>query len=245
MKKYVRCEFGHYYDPSKYESCPHCFARSAGLGEELTVAKSPIDEKVDKAYGLNDADAEEPIQAPARRRAPDVRPAYAEPAAPVERTAPVRAEEPVRKPVAPVQDEMFYAPAEPAPQDEDPITVAKLEQQTGVNPPVGWLVEIAGPNKGKTFEIHAERNTLGRSSAMDICLKGDVGISRDTNGVVSYNPRNRDFHIIPGEGKAIIYLNGRELMGPEELRPYDRVEISDTALVFVPLCGEQFCWEEV
>ena len=34
-------------------------------------------------------------------------------------------------------------------------------------------------------------------------------------------------------------------MGPEELRPYDRVEISDTALVFVPLCGEQFCWEEV
>lgn len=245
MKKYVRCEFGHYYDPSKYESCPHCFARSAGLGEELTVAKSPIDEKVDKAYGLNDADAEEPIQAPARRRAPDVRPAYAEPAAPVERTAPVRAEEPVRKPAAPVQDELFYAPAEPAPQDEDPITVAKLEQQTGVNPPVGWLVEIAGPNKGKTFEIHAERNTLGRSSAMDICLKGDVGISRDTNGVVSYNPRNRDFHIIPGEGKAIIYLNGRELMGPEELCPYDRVEISDTALVFVPLCGEQFCWEEV
>lgn len=222
--KFKRCEFGHYYDPSKYDRCPHCFARSSGVEAEYTVAKRPVDERVMQAYDLDDYDAP----------APSPRAAQAAPAAP----------QPAERPVAPVAPVAPAAPA-PMPEAEDSVTVARLARDTGINPPVGWLVQITGANKGKAYEVHAERNTIGRSSAMDICLKGDLGVSRDTNGVLSYNPRNRSFHLIPGEGKAILYVNGQELLSPQELNAYDCIEISETALLFVPLCGERFAWEDL
>lgn len=222
--KFKRCEFGHYYDPSKYDRCPHCFARSSGVEAEYTVAKRPVDERVMQAYDLDDYDAP----------APSPRAAQAAPAAP----------QPAERPAAPAASAAPAAPA-PMPEAEDSVTVARLARDTGINPPVGWLVQITGANKGKAYEVHAERNTIGRSSAMDICLKGDLGVSRDTNGVLSYNPRNRSFHLIPGEGKAILYVNGQELLSPQELNAYDCIEISETALLFVPLCGERFAWEDL
>ena len=222
--KFKRCEFGHYYDPSKYDRCPHCFARSSGVEAEYTVAKRPVDERVMQAYDLDDYDAP----------APSPRAAAAAPVAPAAQAAPA-APQPAERPAAPA----------PMPEAEDSVTVARLARDTGINPPVGWLVQITGANKGKAYEVHAERNTIGRSSAMDICLKGDLGVSRDTNGVLSYNPRNRSFHLIPGEGKAILYVNGQELLSPQELNAYDCIEISETALLFVPLCGERFAWEDL
>ena len=65
--KFKRCEFGHYYDPSKYDRCPHCFARSSGVEAEYTVAKRPVDERVMQAYDLDayDAPAPSPRAAPA------------------------------------------------------------------------------------------------------------------------------------------------------------------------------------
>ena len=191
--KYIRCEYGHYYDPEKYTSCPHCAAFRAGEEPEYTVAKKPVDDIVMEAYSLRE-DAPVKVQA--------------------------------------------------APVDDDPVTVAKVAEDKGIDPPVGWLVETNGPHKGEAFVIHSERNTVGRGNGMDICLKGDVSVSRENNAVLSYNPRNREFHLIPGEGKAIVYLNGDELLSPAALSAYDRIEIGHTALLFLPLCGESFSWEE-
>ena len=146
-----------------------------------------------------------------------------------------------------VRKDVVRAAVQPLPvqeAEEDSVTVARVEKITGSDPVVGWFVQITGENRGKTYEIHSERNTIGRANGMDICLKGDLGVSRDTNGVISYNPRNRCFHLIPGEGKAIIYVNGEELLTPVQLHAYDRIEISDTALLFLPLCGERFAWED-
>lgn len=146
-----------------------------------------------------------------------------------------------------VRKDVVRAAVQPQPvqeAEEDSVTVARVEKITGSDPVVGWFVQITGENRGKTYEIHSERNTIGRANGMDICLKGDLGVSRDTNGVISYNPRNRCFHLIPGEGKAIIYVNGEELLTPVQLHAYDRIEISDTALLFLPLCGERFAWED-
>lgn len=235
--KFKRCEFGHYYDPSKYESCPHCFARTSGMDAEYTVAKAPIDERVMQAYDLEyDLPDDAPIQAPSRNRNGTPRAATQYEATP----APAMQPRPAAMPAAPAAQVIPVTPA-----DDESVTVARMEMQTGIDPVVGWLVQVSGSNKGKAYDIHSERNTIGRSSAMHICIKGDVGISRDTNGVLSYNPRNRSFHIIPGEGKAIIYVNDQELLAPMELYAYDRIEISDTALLFIPLCGEKFCWEDV
>lgn len=196
--KYIRCEYGHYYDPEKYAACPHCAAFRAGEEPEYTVAKRPVDEQVMDAYSLR-----------------------GDPAS-------------------------YVSSAEPqmAPEDNDPVTVARVAEDKGIDPPVGWLVEVNGPHKGEAFVIHSERNTVGRGSSMDICLKGDVSVSRENNAILSYNPRNREFHLIPGEGKAIVYVNGEELLTPSALCAYDRIEIGHTALLFLPLCGEKFNWEE-
>lgn len=196
--KYIRCEYGHYYDPSKHNACPHCQVR--GRQDEYTVAKTPVDDRVAEIF-----DVERPAQ-------------Y---------EVPAKAEQ--QKPVVQM--------------DEDSVTVARMAQDAGFDPVVGWFVQITGENRGKTYEIHSERNTIGRANGMDICLKGDLGVSRDTNGVISYNPRNRAFHLIPGEGKAIIYVNGEELLTPVELHAYDKIEISETTLLFLPLCGEKFAWD--
>lgn len=205
--KYTRCEYGHYYDPSKYNSCPHCSVRLRQ--DEFTVAKSPVDERVAEIFDLQQ-ESEPVIEAPVRR----------------------------------TQEAQGKAAREIPDAQEDSVTVARVAAITGIDPVVGWFVQTTGENRGKTYEIHSERNTIGRSSGMDICLKGDIGISRDTNGVISYNPRNRSFHLIPGEGKAIIYVNGEELLSPVQLCAYDRIEISETTLLFLPLCGEKFSWEE-
>lgn len=226
--KFKRCEYGHYYDPSKYDRCPHCFARGSGLESEYTVAKQPLDERVMQAYDLDAYDA--PVQAPARPKAPA-------PQAPVQQAAPV--------PPAPAQS--AAAPAQPAVQMEadEAATVARLATDAGIDPPVGFLIQITGGNKGKFYPIHSERNSIGRANGNDVVLKGDLGVSRESNAVLSYDPRARAFHLIPGEGKAIVYVNGEELLAPRALSSYDCVEISDTALLFLPFCGEKFAWEDL
>ena len=221
--KFKRCEYGHYYDPSKYDRCPHCFARGSGLESEYTVAKQPLDERVMQAYDLDAYDAPARPQPPAQQAAP------VPPAAPVQQV--------------PVQQ----APAQPAAQMEadEAATVARLATDAGIDPPVGFLIQITGGNKGKFYPIHSERNSIGRANGNDVVLKGDLGVSRESNAVLSYDPRARAFHLIPGEGKAIVYVNGEELLAPRALSSYDCVEISDTALLFLPFCGEKFAWEDL
>ena len=228
--KFKRCEYGHYYDPSKYDRCPHCFARGSGLESEYTVAKQPLDERVMQAYDLDAYDA--PVQAPARPKAPA-------PQAPVPPAAPVQ-------PAVPVQQAPAQPMAAPAQMEADEVaTVARLATDAGIDPPVGFLIQITGGNKGKFYPIHSERNSIGRANGNDVVLKGDLGVSRESNAVLSYDPRARAFHLIPGEGKAIVYVNGEELLAPRALSSYDCVEISDTALLFLPFCGEKFAWEDL
>ena len=56
--------------------------------------------------------------------------------------------------------------------------------------------------------------------------------------------RNNRFNLIPGEGRNIVYLNGEELFSPMPLKAYDLIDFGQTKLLFVPLCGEQFRWED-
>ena len=127
---------------------------------------------------------------------------------------------------------------------DDQMTVGVAERRMGIDPPVGWLVCVSGAARGTDYSIRSERNTLGRSDRMNIVIKGDLGISRDGHAVISYNPRARTFTLLPGEGKSIIYLNGQEVLFPVKLSAYDRIEISETTLVFIPLCSEIFSWDD-
>ena len=121
-------------------------------------------------------------------------------------------------------------------------TVAIVRKQTGMDPVVGWLVCIAGPDKGRDYRVRSERNSIGRAADMVICIAGDAAISRENHAFISFNPRKSSFRIGPGESRGMVYLNGEEVDVPMPLNAYDRIELGETTLLFIPLCGEQFSW---
>lgn len=123
-------------------------------------------------------------------------------------------------------------------------TVAIFQTEQGVDPVVGWLVCMEGKEKGKDYRIHSDNNYVGRSDKMDICIKNDDTISRENQAVVTYDAGDRCFYISPGEGRSIIRLNGKAIFQTVEIHAYDRVTIGKTELLFIPLCGENFAWEE-
>lgn len=123
------------------------------------------------------------------------------------------------------------------------VTVAMVRKKIGIDPVVGWLVCVRGPEKGRDYRIRSERNGIGRGADMAICIAGDEAISRENHAFVSFNPRKGSFRIAPGDGRGMTYLNGEEVDVPMPLNAYDRIELGQTHLLFVPLCGAHFNWE--
>lgn len=123
------------------------------------------------------------------------------------------------------------------------VTVAMVRKKIGIDPVVGWLVCIQGPEKGRDYRVRSERNGIGRGADMAISINGDEAISRENHAYISFNPRKGSFRIAPGDGRGMTYLNGEEVDVPMPLQAYDRIELGQTHLLFVPLCGEQFNWE--
>jgi hypothetical protein len=127
-------------------------------------------------------------------------------------------------------------------QRDTGVTVAIVRKKTGMDPVVGWLVCVDGPEKGRDYRIRSEKNYIGRDSSMDICISGDETISRENHAMISFNPRNLGFSIAPGNSRGLVYLNGKEVGVPEDLKPYDLIELGQCKLSFVAFCGEKFQW---
>ncbi len=125
-------------------------------------------------------------------------------------------------------------------------TVALYQgQKVGIEPVVGWLVCIAGPDRGRDYRIRPERNFIGRSKSQHICIESDEAISREKHAILTFNPKKRSFKIQPGESAGMVYVNDEDLDASKELQMFDEIEIGRTKLRFVPLCGPDFMWEEL
>jgi hypothetical protein len=135
------------------------------------------------------------------------------------------------------------SPSPKTPVGDDAITQPLRLGEDTIDPVVGWLVCVHGPEKGKDYRIRSENNTLGRSSDMYICISGDESISRERHATITFDPRRNAFHVIPGTGRGVVYLNGEALLAHKELTPYDEISLGKTKLVFVPFCGDKFKWE--
>lgn len=124
-----------------------------------------------------------------------------------------------------------------------------IMDQDVFDPDVGWLVCIAGPDRGRSFALKAKGNTIGRSSAkhrFDISLDKDLNISREAIvASISYDAKRNSFVFICGE-TSILYVNGEVAGSRMALHPFDAIEIgnSETTLLFVPLCGARFNWAD-
>lgn len=117
------------------------------------------------------------------------------------------------------------------------------EQHEGFDPVVGWLVCIEGVMKGQDFRIRPEKNFIGRSEEMHIYLAGDTAISRKNHAVISYNPQERNFFLIPGDGVGLVYHNNEAVYSPTELNTYDLIQMGRSKFIFIPLCGIHFEWD--
>jgi len=193
-----RCPNGHFYNPAKFSSCPHCGVAGIDIGPTRPVMNPTVPVGGGPMGGAEGATT--PIHAGGNS-----------------------AEQATRG---------YYD------------TEADKKGEKRVDPIVGWLVCIEGPDRGRDFRIKAENNAIGRSPRMDICISGDARISRDNHAIVAFEPRNAEFRLLAGGARGLVYLNGKMVDASVVLNPYDTIELGDSKLTFVPFCGERFRWTE-
>lgn len=134
------------------------------------------------------------------------------------------------------------APAAPRPKKEMSATIALNVSDAGISLVCGWLVVTEGENKGTSFNIHSEKNTIGRGSGFDVNLSFDKAISKDGDATLTYDSRSKKFFITLAAGKNNVYHNGGLLLTPEEVKDYDVIEVGATKLVFRSFCNDGFTY---
>jgi len=127
--------------------------------------------------------------------------------------------------------------------DADDRTMPYLGETEGVSPVTGWLVCIEGPQLGQDYRIMAEKNFIGRAEDMHVRIIGDNAISRRNHAVIVYDPKKRNFYLLPGDASGLAYHNNEAVYSPVELTPYDVVQLGRSKFIFIPLCGRHFEWD--
>ena len=243
----IECGRGHLYDPDKNPTCPYCNG-----GQKITVASAGRTAPIGRSVLSPSRTAPvggTPVTA-AQKTAPlsgvsVTAPQKTAPLSGISVTAPqktmpprgygVPAPEPVQTAPPPGMGVSVAAAGK---------TVGMMQSQMGFDPVVGWLACVEGPSRGKSYTIRGGVNAIGRSERMDIVITGDLKISAENHAKISYSDKHNRFNLLPGEGRNIVYLNDEEVFTPMPLHAYDLIDFGETKLLFVPLCGEKFTWED-
>ncbi len=270
--KAVRCKNGHWYDSETYDRCPHCGQlnnvteestvivknekqRNKGLGlfrrekksqsnvvpmtvennyakgSETQPVSSAIHNEVTERF-FDGIDDEKTMSMFAMENTPDIvkKKTISEPlSVAVQRVS--------------AMDEgktlsYFNAMTNQGNPTENDVSKKDCE------PVVGWLVAISGVHFGESFQIYVGKNTIGRSQGNKIVLGLDNGVSRENHATIIYEPKRREFYLQSGNSDGLIYLNDSFVNGSEILKAKDTLEIGATKLIFIPLCGTDFSWEQ-
>ena len=246
----IECGRGHLYDPDKNPTCPYCNG-----GQKITVASAGRTAPIGRSVLSPSRTAPvggTPVTA-AQKTAPlsGVSVTAPQKTAPLSGGIPVTAAQktmPPRGYGAPTPEPVQTAPPPPPGMGVSVAaagkTVGMMQSQMGFDPVVGWLACVAGPSRGKSYTIRGGVNAIGRSERMDIVITGDLKISAENHAKISYSDKHNRFNLLPGEGRNIVYLNDEEVFTPMPLNAYDLIDFGETKLLFVPLCGEKFTWED-
>ena len=135
-------------------------------------------------------------------------------------------------------------PGGAAPEADRGKTVGIIKKKIGIDPAVGFLVCVSGPHRGADYKLVAGRNFIGRAAAMDVALADDDTVSRESHALVTYDAKHNSFSLSPGQGRGITYCNDEQVEMVRPLKAYDVIEVGKSQLLFLPLCGEQFQWNE-
>ena len=245
----IECGRGHLYDPDKYPACPYCNG-----GQKITVASAGRTAPIGRSVLSPSRTAPvggTPVTA-AQKTAPlsgtaVTAPQKTAPLSGISVTAPQKTMPP-RGYGAPPPEPVQTAPPPPPGMGISVAaagkTVGMMQAQMGFDPVVGWLACVEGPSRGKSYTVRGGVNSIGRSERMDIVITGDLKISAENHAKISYSDKHNRFNLLPGEGRNIVYLNDEEVFTPMPLHAYDLIDFGETKLLFVPLCGEKFTWED-
>ena len=104
----------------------------------------------------------------------------------------------------------------------------------------GWFVCVSGEEKGKSYPIFSGRNFAGRSLEMDIVLSEDEMISREKHFSVVFDPKSRNFFLLPGTGHT--YVGGEPISSERILQEGDVIQAGQSEYMFIPFCKEGRDW---
>ena len=123
-------------------------------------------------------------------------------------------------------------------------TVGIIKKKLGIDPAVGFLVCVSGPHRGADYKLVSGRNFIGRAAAMDVALADDDTVSRESHALITYDVKHNTFSLSPGQGRGITYCNDEQVEMVRPLKAYDVIEVGKSRLLFLPLCGDRFKWDE-
>lgn len=256
----IKCDSGHFYDSDKYDRCPHCGAAAstgnAPMSRRIEERNEQLRRRIEEQE--NGVFTESPtLDTPITAGDFDI---------PIEKTdvmvteilskeesAAGKNEEMTERRAAPVpavsalQQELKAASA--SSEDRTIGYFSRMYADTASSgqrleePVTGWLVCIGGPHIGTGFAVAAGNNSIGRSADNKVVLSKDLSVSGHRHAVVVYEPKQRRFYLQPGESSGLTYLNETFIMTIRELKKGDVIDLGNTKLLFVPLCGPDFSWE--
>ena len=251
----VMCVKNHYFNAALHNVCPICGSPAAAAGNPAGGQVGSFVPTERPGMGVPPAGgAGAPPVAPAGAFTPTEAPGAGvrpvPPAAPVGAFTPTEAPQgasasgPSSAPGATVPASSWGAPGGGVNPFSSPTIIGGDLAAAGKSDPVvGWLVCVEGPLRGTDWRLHAGYNYIGREVG-DIHIQGDSQISREKHATVAYYNKNHSYYVGPAEGRNIIELNGEPVFSATKLSSHDLIVIGTTKLMFVPLCCEEFTWEQ-
>lgn len=262
----VICVKGHFYDGDKYDACPHCAAGVEAIAQSVFAVRTGAvteEKREEKGTGrksekkaqrdkkgffsrksrqtvdvqVNTANAGETLllQDSGNSHLITSQPIVSQPAVSQSAVLPSAGNSSLVSAFAAVQK---------SEERDERKTIGFFSTGANLNPPVGYLVCIAGEDFGMGFPLKSGSNSLGRSVSMDIVVM-DEKVSREKQAFVIYEPLKREFYIRPGEESALCYLNGDVVLEIRKLKQHDVIMLGSTRLMLVPVCGEDFSWDDI
>lgn len=257
-----RCENGHFYDREKYATCPHCSQGASQDDSMTTVFTEDLNEGPDISVtfdngGVTPVSKTETAPAEGNRNGIPVQDVTETVAGNVagnmagnmpgnmigkiisDNTMSANNFEQDDDHTQAFYDDLFVTPS------NETQSVSTVQSPRVTTPCTGWLIATSGVHIGQDFRLKAGKNFVGRDSSMDIVLDGEKSVSRKRHAIVVYEPKQHLYLVQPGESSELVYLNNEVVLSPKKLTEYDVITVGEVNLLFIPLCGEQFNWNEI
>lgn len=130
-----------------------------------------------------------------------------------------------------------------APPMERTVAAQKLDSSAAPKRyVVGWLVGLNGTARGESYPVRIGRNILGRDRRSDVVINDDQASSHHADLV--FRPEERRFILMDHNSTNGTYVNDAEIEPRRDLATNDIIRIGSHRFLFMPLCKEDFFWDE-